>query len=80
LSKNLRGQAAPGPATQPQLGVCRSRSYPGQASGLAAERENPLLAFGCAIVEATADLVCAFKPNLGFWLAEGVPGLVALGP
>jgi orotidine-5'-phosphate decarboxylase len=40
--------------------------------------EDPLLAFGCAIVEATADLACAYKPNLGFWLAEGPTGLRAL--
>lgn len=39
---------------------------------------NPLLTFGRAIVEATADLVCAFKPNLAFWLAEGQEGLSAL--
>ena len=39
---------------------------------------DPLLAFGQAIVDATADLVCAYKPNLGFWLAEGPPGLHAL--
>ena len=37
--------------------------------------DHPLLAFGSAIVEATADLVCAFKPNLAFWLAEGPEGL-----
>jgi len=40
--------------------------------------ENPLLAFSRAIVEATADLACAYKPNLGFWLAEGPAGLRAL--
>jgi orotidine-5'-phosphate decarboxylase len=40
--------------------------------------EDPLLAFGHAIVEATADLVCAYKPNLAFWLAEGATGLHAL--
>ncbi len=39
---------------------------------------EPLVAFGRAIVEATADLVCAFKPNLAFWLAEGLSGLAAL--
>lgn len=39
---------------------------------------SPLGAFCQAIVEATSDLVCAFKPNLAFWLAEGVPGLAAL--
>ncbi len=38
----------------------------------------PLLTFGRAIVEATADLVCAYKPNLAFWLAEGPEGLHAL--
>lgn len=39
---------------------------------------NPLLDFGRAIVEATTDLVCAYKPNLGFWLAEGAEGVEAL--
>ena len=34
--------------------------------------------FNRAIVEATADLVCAYKPNLGFYEALGVPGLEAL--
>ncbi len=42
------------------------------------EKAEPLAAFCCAIVEATADLVCAFKPNLAFWLAEGPAGLGAL--
>ena len=40
--------------------------------------DTPLLAFGRAIVQATVDLVCAYKPNLGFWLAEGAAGLSAL--
>jgi orotidine-5'-phosphate decarboxylase len=40
--------------------------------------DAPMLTFGRAIVEATADLVCAYKPNLGFWLAEGPAGLRAL--
>jgi orotidine-5'-phosphate decarboxylase len=40
--------------------------------------QDPLLTFGRAIVEATADLVCAYKPNLAFWLAEGPAGLQAL--
>ncbi len=38
----------------------------------------PALAFARAIVEATSDLVCAYKPNLGFWLAEGSAGIAAL--
>ena len=39
---------------------------------------SPLVTFCQAIVEATSDLVCAFKPNLAFWLAEGILGLAAL--
>ncbi|HET7095439.1 MAG TPA: orotidine-5'-phosphate decarboxylase [Thermomicrobiales bacterium] len=37
-----------------------------------------IVAFNRAIVEATADLVCAYKPNLGFYVAYGLPGLAAL--
>ncbi|MGD2103777.1 MAG: orotidine-5'-phosphate decarboxylase [Anaerolineae bacterium] len=39
---------------------------------------SPLLAFGRTIVERTTDIVCAYKPNLGFWLAEGAAGIEAL--
>ncbi len=35
-------------------------------------------AFGQAIVDATADLVCAYKPNLAFYEALGLEGLRAL--
>lgn len=44
-------------------------------------RDDPggaIVAFNRAIVEATADLVCAYKPNLGFYLAYGLAGLAAL--
>lgn len=34
--------------------------------------------FNRAIVDATADLVCAYKPNLAFYEALGLPGLRAL--
>ncbi len=34
--------------------------------------------FNCAIIDATADLVCAYKPNLAFYEALGMPGLQAL--
>jgi orotidine-5'-phosphate decarboxylase len=37
-----------------------------------------MLPFARAIIEATQDLVCAYKPNLGFYLAEGAAGIVAL--
>lgn len=34
--------------------------------------------FNRAIVNATADLVCAYKPNLAFYEAMGIPGLHTL--
>ncbi|MDD4859404.1 MAG: orotidine-5'-phosphate decarboxylase [Dehalococcoidales bacterium] len=34
--------------------------------------------FNRAIIDATADLVCAYKPNLAFYEAMGIPGLEAL--
>lgn len=37
-----------------------------------------VVAFNRAIIEATADLVCAYKPNLGFYLAYGAEGAAAL--
>ena len=37
-----------------------------------------VLEFNRAIIEATADLVCAYKPNLSFYEAQGMPGLRAL--
>ena len=37
-----------------------------------------IAAFNVAIVEATSDLVCAFKPNIAFYEAEGIAGLRAL--
>ena len=40
--------------------------------------ESPFLRFAQGIVEATSDVASAYKPNLGFWLAEGVSGLSAL--
>lgn len=37
-----------------------------------------LAAFCCTIIAATSDLVCAYKPNLAFFLAHGSAGLRAL--
>ncbi|MBI4200896.1 MAG: orotidine-5'-phosphate decarboxylase [Chloroflexi bacterium] len=37
-----------------------------------------VFAFNKAIVDATRDLVCAYKPNLAFYEALGLPGLRAL--
>jgi orotidine-5'-phosphate decarboxylase len=37
-----------------------------------------IFAFNREIVDATRDLVCAYKPNWGFYEALGIPGLQAL--
>ncbi|MBM3948489.1 MAG: orotidine-5'-phosphate decarboxylase [SAR202 cluster bacterium] len=37
-----------------------------------------VLAFNKGIVDATKNLVCAYKPNLAFYEALGIPGLKAL--
>ncbi|MCA9879802.1 MAG: orotidine-5'-phosphate decarboxylase [Thermomicrobiales bacterium] len=37
-----------------------------------------IVAFNAGVIEATADLVYAYKPNLAFYMAHGVPGLQAL--
>src|SRR5690606_41861765 len=40
--------------------------------------DDPVLPFNKRIIEATADLVCAYKPNMGFYMLWGAAGLVAL--
>ena len=40
--------------------------------------ENTIVAFNRAIVEATKDLVCAYKPNAAFYEAYGTEGMAAL--
>jgi len=37
-----------------------------------------IVAFNRAIIEATADLACCYKPNLGFYLLHGALGVEAL--
>jgi uridine monophosphate synthetase len=39
---------------------------------------DPIFAFNKAIIEATVDLVCAYKPNFAFYEAQGLAGLAAL--
>lgn len=39
---------------------------------------DTMVAFNRAIVEATYDLVCAFKPNVAFYEEHGLEGLAAL--
>jgi len=39
---------------------------------------DPVFAFNKSIIDATADLVCAYKPNFAFYEAQGLEGLAAL--
>ena len=39
---------------------------------------NTIVAFNKRIIEATKDLVCAYKPNIAFYEAHGDKGLLAL--
>jgi orotidine-5'-phosphate decarboxylase len=39
---------------------------------------NDITSFNRAIIEATADLVCAYKPNFAFYESYGIDGLRAL--
>ena len=39
---------------------------------------NTIVAFNHAIVEATKDIVCAYKPNAAFYEAHGAEGIAAL--
>jgi orotidine-5'-phosphate decarboxylase len=39
---------------------------------------NAIVEFNRQIIEATIDLVCCYKPNLGFYMAYGVAGIEAL--
>ena len=37
-----------------------------------------IVTFNSGVIAATSDLVCAYKPNLGFYLAYGAAGVTAL--
>lgn len=40
--------------------------------------DDPFLPFLKVVVDATADMVCAYKPNLAFYLTLGAAGVIAL--
>jgi orotidine-5'-phosphate decarboxylase len=40
--------------------------------------EHAIVTFNTHVIEVTSDLVCAYKPNLGFYLAHGGAGVAAL--
>lgn len=50
--------------------------FPAAVSGLDVTRA--IVEFNAGVIEATAGLVCAYKPNLGFYIAHGLPGIAAL--
>jgi orotidine-5'-phosphate decarboxylase len=37
-----------------------------------------IVSFNAGVISATSDLICAYKPNLGFYLAYGAAGVAAL--
>jgi len=42
------------------------------------KEKNPIVAFNKAIIDTTADLVCAYKPNIAFYEAMGERGMMHL--
>lgn len=60
-------------ARMPQAALRPTRGGP-----TAAQDGRVVIDFNRAIVDATADLVCAYKPNIAFYEALGLPGLRAL--
>ncbi len=40
--------------------------------------DHPQTTFNCAIVDATNDVVCAYKPNMAFYESRGLPGMEAI--
>jgi orotidine-5'-phosphate decarboxylase len=42
------------------------------------KESNPVLAFNKAIIEATKDIACSYKPNLAYYEAYGVKGFEAI--
>ena len=39
---------------------------------------SDIFEFNKTIIDSTSDLVCAYKPNLAFYEAQGIKGLMAL--
>ena len=69
------------------LEVCRKKNSllcvgldvdPDRIPGPLRGRPDWVYEFNRGIIESTSDLVCAYKPNLAFYEALGIPGLQAL--
>ena len=54
------------------------RNEPPRADGYGPRIIDVIVAFNRAIVEATKDLVCAYKPNLAFYISHGADGIDTL--
>ena len=55
-------------------------SWPGSRLRSTTEPDvtRAIVSFNAGVIAATSDLVCAYKPNLGFYLAYGAAGVAAL--
>lgn len=53
-------------------------SVRGKVTNAKSMRGDTIMAFNRAIVEETHDLVCAYKPNIAFYEAQGAEGMEAL--
>ena len=42
------------------------------------KKKDPIFEFNKSIVDATCDLVCAYKPNIAYYAAEGITGFQSL--
>jgi orotidine-5'-phosphate decarboxylase len=51
---------------------------PGKLPSQLADVEHPLFTFNRAIVDATADLVCAYKPQIAYYAASGAESQLAM--
>lgn len=58
--------------------IPESARQPGNECEAYSDVANTIVAFNRAIVEATKDIVCAYKPNIAFYEAYGNQGLAAL--
>ncbi len=52
------------------------KAFPSSLRGI--PPQDAILEFNRIVIESTQDLVCAYKPNLGFYVQHGMAGLHAL--
>ncbi len=74
FESELRGEAAGRPGSQPRQSDADDEQVRGERAV-----ERAIVTFNQAIVDATADLVCCYKPNSAFYEQYGPAGMRALG-